>query len=220
MPSLNGWWYQALAKFKDKVPFPIENFAILHAKKSAERKVAIREEEMKNKDNNNNDAKVVNRDLDGVAVGEGGGLGAKYTACLAIADRALEDRSLAEEIVAKGFRFCDAVNTVCEKFRPADAVGEHGEVGQSLGKTAKQIAQMLIQDLPKLVQIAPLKDLVKAHLKGGSVGAQAMLELVAVDAYNKVGIKSVTAEFRTEIITECTAAKYQERFLEAANAAM
>ena len=56
----------------------------------------------------------------------GGDLGAKYKECLEIADKALEDRALAEEIVEKGFGHCAAVKAVCERYKTSP-----GDAGQS-----------------------------------------------------------------------------------------
>ena len=70
-----------------------------------------------------------------------GNLSPKYKECLEIADRALADRALAEEIVQKGFGQCDAVKAVCKKHTPEVS---REPMGLSTSKSAKEIGAVVV----------------------------------------------------------------------------
>ena len=142
----------------------------------------------------------------------GGDLGQKYKECLDVADRALTERALAEEIVRKGFHHCDAVMAVCEKHRPAVS---REPTGDSAGKTAKQIAGLVLANLGKIHELSPgFQQWYQDQVAKGDAGIAEALTVIVADGFNVLGLQFIEDDLRAEIARECTAAGFSNALLE------
>ena len=121
-----------------------------------------------------------------------GNLSPKYKECLEIADRALADRALAEEIVQKGFGQCDAVKAVCKK-HTAEVSRE--PMGLSTGKSAKEIGAMVVAGMNDM---HTWPDAFLKWAKGcadkGDAGLKEALGAVVQDSFNTRGIQFIRDE--------------------------
>ena len=142
----------------------------------------------------------------------GGDLGQKYKECLDVADRALTERALAEDIVRKGFHHCDAVMAVCEKHRPAVS---REPTGDSAGKTAKQIAGLVLANLGKIHELSPgFQQWYQDQVAKGDAGIAEALTMIVADEFNVLGLQFIEDGLRAEITRECTAAGFSNTLLE------
>jgi hypothetical protein len=141
-----------------------------------------------------------------------GDLGPKYKECLEIADKALKDRALAEEIVQKGFGHCEAVKAICEKYKTEVS---REPTGPSAGKTAKEIGAMCVTSMGEMhTWPGAFKEWAKGCAGKGDAGVKEALGGVVTDGYNVRGLQYIRDELRRDIAAEMMAAGFAEAFLE------